>query len=214
MHYDIVRGITTAEYEDRMNRGWRRFGHSLFRPECASCKECRSIRVPVETFHQSRSQKRVWAMNKDVTLSIGEPCVTEEKLELHRKYHAFQSDFKGWPDHHGSTAEDYTESFVLNPFPTEEWCYHVGDRLLGVGYVDCVPGGLSAIYFYYDPDERRRSLGTWNVLMVLAAAANRQLPHVYLGFYVRGCRSLEYKANFRPNQVLDRDTGEWSPFVT
>ena len=33
-----------------------------------------------------------------------------------------------------------------------------------MSYVDVLPAGLSAIYFYYEPDLRHLSLGTWNVL--------------------------------------------------
>ena len=36
-------------------------------------------------------------------------------------------------------------------------------------------------------------------------------PHVYLGYFVDGCASLEYKARFRPNEVLGAD-GEWGAF--
>jgi arginyl-tRNA--protein-N-Asp/Glu arginylyltransferase len=46
---------------------------------------------------------------------------------------------------------------------------------------------------------------------VIAAARERHLPHVYLGYYVEGCRSLEYKARFRPNEVLNSN-GVWAPF--
>jgi leucyl-tRNA---protein transferase len=37
------------------------------------------------------------------------------------------------------------------------------------------------------------------------------LSHVYLGYYVEGCGSLEYKARFQPNEVPGPD-GEWVPF--
>jgi leucyl-tRNA---protein transferase len=37
------------------------------------------------------------------------------------------------------------------------------------------------------------------------------LPHLYLGYHVAGCRSLEYKANFRPNETLGVD-GKWRTF--
>jgi arginine-tRNA-protein transferase len=80
-----------------------------------------------------------------------------------------------------------------------------------VGYVDVVPEGLSAIYFFYDPDERERSLGTYNVIAILREAAARKIPYVYLGYYVEGCRSLEYKARFRPNEVIHPD-GRWRLF--
>jgi arginine-tRNA-protein transferase len=67
------------------------------------------------------------------------------------------------------------------------------------------------MYFFHDPDERDRSLGTYNVMSILRAAAEWELPHVYLGYYVAGCRSLEYKARFRPNETLQPD-GTWQPF--
>jgi hypothetical protein len=43
------------------------------------------------------------------------------------------------------------------------------------------------------PDERHRSLGTFNILALIAAARERGLPHVYLGYYVEGSRSRSAK---------------------
>jgi arginine-tRNA-protein transferase len=213
LHYEVVGQLDPAEYMDRLKSGWRRFGYSLFRPTCPSCRACRSIRVRVAAFRPDRSQRRAWAANADVTITIGPPAVSKLKLEMYDKFHAFQHEFKGWPGHGPETASDYIESFVDNPFPTEEWCYRIGDRLVGVGYVDVLPEGLSAIYFYYDPDVRDRSLGTFNVMSVIRAAADRGLSHVYLGYYVKGCRSLEYKGRFRPNEAFGPDGG-WEPFLS
>jgi arginyl-tRNA--protein-N-Asp/Glu arginylyltransferase len=89
-----------------------------------------------------------------------------------------------------------------NPFPTEEWTYYLGNRLIAVAYVDALPEGLSAIYCCYDPTERARSLGTFNILSLLVSARERRLPHVYVGHYVAGRRSIEYKRTSRPNEVL------------
>ena len=212
LHYEIVGELTPAEYLARLRTGWRRFGYSLFRPRCESCRACQSLRVDVARFRPSATQKRVARRNQDeVRLTIGSPEVSAEKLALYDKFHAFQTDLKDWPGHAPKSADDYAESFVDNPFPVQEWCYHVGDRLVGVGYVDPLPGGLSAVYFYYDPDERPRSLGVWNVLSILRYAAETGVPHVYLGFYVEGCRSLDYKAKYRPNEVLGPD-GVWRAF--
>ena len=70
---------------------------------------------------------------------------------------------------------------------------------------------MSAIYFFYDPDLRGRSLGTFNVMCLLEECALRKLTYLYLGYYVQGCRSLEYKGNFAPNQTLGAD-GKWHDF--
>ncbi len=214
LEYEIVGSLTPAEYMARLKAGWRRFGYSLFRPGCPSCRACRTLRVPTATFRPDRSQKRAAALNDaDVTLTVGPPAATREKIRLYDAFHAHQQEAKGWPEHGKGNANDYIESFVENPFMTEEWAYRVGPRLVGVGYVDRLPEGLSAIYFFYDPGERGRSLGTYNVLSVLRGAARLGLPHVYLGYYVDGCRSLEYKARYRPNETPDA-AGAWKPFRT
>ncbi len=210
LEYDIVRSATAEEYLLRMQSGWRRFGHALFRPVCRGCQECKSLRIPVQTFKPNRSQRRCLQANADVQLEIGEPRITPEHLDLYHRYHAFQTDHKGW-SWHPKNVHAYAESFVLNPFPTQEWRYYLGHELIGIGYVDALGEGLSAIYFFYAPEYRERSLGTLNVLRAIAVAAERDLPYLYLGYYVDGCRSLEYKANFTPNEVLDPE-GEWTPF--
>jgi leucyl-tRNA---protein transferase len=229
LEYEYVSAMTPAEYLQRMLEGWRRFGTMLFRPACQTCRACRALRVVVERFRPDRSQRRARKANEgQVTLRIGKPGVSKAKLALYDRYHAFQSEAKGWPQHPAKDAASYVDSFVHHPFPVEEWCYYLGDRLVGVGYVDHLPpvgprkavpaglpaqAGLSAIYFFYDPDQRPRSLGTWNVLSLIDEAARRRLPYVYLGYYVEGCPSMSYKPRFAPNQVRDAD-GVWRDFCT
>ena len=84
--------------------------------------------------------------------------------------------------------------------------------MIGVGYVDDLPVGPSAITFIHDPRHRDRSLGTYNVLALVDHARGLGLPHVYLGYHVAGCPSMAYKACFRPNQALHPD-GRWRDFL-
>lgn len=212
LEYEQFEQLTPAEYLKRLTQGWRRFGGLLFRPRCVSCRACQSLRVVVERFRPNRSQRRARKANEGIVrISKGEPRVTRTKLDLYDRYHAFQTENKGWPWHEPKDAHEYALSFVENPFPTQEWCFFMEDRLIGVGYVDHLPGALSAIYFFYDPEERDRSLGTWNVLSIIEHAAERRIPHVYLGYFVEGCPSLAYKATFAPNEVLGPDR-RWHEF--
>jgi arginyl-tRNA--protein-N-Asp/Glu arginylyltransferase len=212
LEYEHFASISPSEYMERMQAGWRRFGHSLFHNRCPDCTRCQSLRVLVEWFQPTRAQRRCWKLNAgSVRVCIGRPSVSPAKLRLYDRFHAFQTETKGWPLHPAKDAASYAEAFVENPFPTQEWCYYLDDRLVGVGYVDDLPGGMSAIYFFYDPDERDRSLGTFNVLSVIDAARSRGIPHVYLGYFVEGCQSMEYKATFGPNQVRGSD-GAWHNF--
>ena len=209
LRYDIAPGLERAEYMTRLREGWRRFGPILFRPECPSCQMCKSLRVSVGAFRASESQRRAWQRNAgDVDVRIGRPSISDEKLDLLHKFHGYGHETKGWP----ADRTIDLRLFVHNPFPTEEWSYFLNDRLIAVGYVDAMAEGLSAIYFYWDPAERHRSLGTFNILAMIESARERGLPHVYLGYYVEGCRSLEYKARFRPNEVIGPQ-GQWESFV-
>lgn len=213
LEYEMVASISAAEFTQKLEEGWRRFGPMLFRPRCPHCQACQPLRVDVAKFRPNRSQRRAWKENwASIDVHIGRPQVTRSRLDLYDKFHAFQVDHKDWPAHAKKDAGSYGESFVNNPAFTEEWDFYLGDRLAGVGYADRLATSMSAIYFFYDPDLRSRSLGTFNVLCLLRECARRKLQHLYLGYFVQGCRSLEYKANFKPNQVR-APSGEWRDFL-
>src|ERR1700722_6401870 len=97
LEYEYVASMTEAEYLQKMLDGWRRFGTMLFRPACSSCRACRALRVPADRFRPDRSQRRAGQANRgDVELRIGAPSVTKAKLALYDRYHAHQSEVKGW----------------------------------------------------------------------------------------------------------------------
>jgi arginine-tRNA-protein transferase len=209
IEYVCVAKLDPDEYMAHLLAGWRRFGHTLFRQTCTGRDACRSLRADAANFLPDRSQRRTRQANEGtVELRIGTPSTTPEKVALLNRFHADRSETRGWlPSDLGDPTE-YARAFVLNPFPTQEWCFSIDDVLVGVGYVDELPGGLSAIYFARDPAFRERSLGTWNVLCLLDRAKALGLPHVYLGYHAHGSASLQYKGRFRPHQRLGRD-GVW-----
>jgi arginine-tRNA-protein transferase len=212
LEYEMVVNLSAAEYTERLEQGWRRFGGMLFRPRCALCQACRSLRVDVKQFKPDRSQRRAVKTNQgDIELRVGPPSVSRAKLKLYDRFHEFQTDRKGWPEHPAKDPDSYRESFVHNPEFTEEWCYYLEGQLVGVGYADRLLDSMSAIYFFYDPEYRARSLGTFNVMCLLKECSQQPFSYLYLGYYVPGCHSLEYKGNFTPNQVLHPD-GQWRDF--
>ena len=195
--------------------GWRRFGYMLFRNRCSGQNACRSLRVDVAALS---SRPRPAPRRKTNQGAI------ELSASAHRRSHAksslYLTDFmrsgpkrRAGHQHDSEDAVDYVRTFVLNPFPTQEWCYFLDGVLVGVGYVDTLARGLSAIYFAHDPTFHDRSLGTWNVLNVIERASGVGLPHVYLGYAADGCPSLQYKLRFRPNQVLGSN-GHWRDNVS
>ncbi|MBN1443559.1 MAG: GNAT family N-acetyltransferase, partial [Planctomycetes bacterium] len=94
-----------------------------------------------------------------------------------------------------------------NAATTLEFRYRLGGRLVGVAYVGEGTDALNSIYSFADPSLARRSLGTFDVLSEIQEAARRGKEYLYLGYHVRGCSSMEYKAGFRPFEVLRH--GRW-----
>src|SRR5262249_44619859 len=127
LEYEYVSDLSAAEYRQRMAAGWRHFGRMLFRPRCAACTACRSLRIPAQHFRPDRSQRRAWKANAgDVRVVVGKPMVSRARLDLYDRYHAYQTEHRGWPLHPAKDADSYAGSFVRNPFPVQEWCYYLG----------------------------------------------------------------------------------------
>jgi len=192
-------------YHRFMDANFRRAGSVFYQPICHGCRECMAIRIPVDAFRPSKSQRRCRRRNQDLGMEVGEPCATDEKYELYRRYVAARHATPVPEDREGFEGFLYT-----SPVQTVEVCYREGGgRLLAVGICDGCSHSLSSVYFYYDPAEsRRRSLGTFGVLYEIELTRQMHLAHYYLGYWVAGCRAMRYKADFRPCEVLHAD-GVW-----
>ena len=148
LDYMIVAKMDPDEIWPHLLAGWRRFGYTLFRQNCSGSNACRSLRVDAVRFRLDRSQRRARKANEGaIRLLIGNPEVTDEKVSLLDRFHADRSETRGWSHHKSSDAAEFVKRFVLNPFPTQEWCFFRGNVLVGIGYVDELAAGLSAIYF-------------------------------------------------------------------
>jgi len=197
----LMTGVSPAELDDLLVRGWRRFGPVYFRPVCATCDECVSVRVPVATFSPSPNLRRVLRRGSHLRIEVGEPLVDDERLELYRRWYTSREARRGWkPDLIG--VESYAMQFCFPHAAAREFSYWDGEELMGIGIADETPHALSAVYCYYDPDRSHLSIGTYNVLRAIEYARHRRLSYVYLGYRVEGCPSLEYKGRFRPQERL------------
>ena len=99
-------------------------------------------------------------------------------------------------------GEDFSR-FLFTPWsPTSFVCLRLRGRLLGVAVTDFASSGLSAVYTFFDPTERARGLGTYSILRQIELARERGLPHVYLGYWIARHPKMDYKARFRPLELL------------
>lgn len=203
LEFRFVPDLTAAQWQHLLQRGWRRHGLNIFRPACPACAECRSLRVDVSRFSPSKSQRRTLRKNDDVTVELALPEVSDEHLRVFNEYHADMHDRRQWRFRQ-SDADDYYESFLAGDWSfAREMRFLRDGRLIGVGLVDVVPEGLSSIYFYHDPEWRPRGPGTFSVLKEFEHIRESGGRYDYLGYWVSGCPSMTYKANFVPHELLD-----------
>jgi leucyl-tRNA---protein transferase len=190
-------------YHEFLDRSFRRSGAVIYQPVCQGCRECVPIRVPVGKFRPSKSQRRCRRRNEDLVLKVGESVATDEKFSLYQRYQSERHDSD--PD----TRSGFESFLYRSPVDTLEFVYRdQAGQLLAVGICDVCHRSLSSVYFYYDPAQSRRGLGTYGALCELKYAAERHIEHYYLGFWVKGCGKMSYKADFKPCEILHAD-GCW-----
>ena len=182
--------------------GFRRSGRYTYRPHCAQCSACISVRVPVESFQPKRRQIRTLKKNQDVIFTARTPILDEDRYELYRRYienrHADGDMYPPSP----SQDESFLASNSEHAFFLEA---RLNDRLIAVTLFDEVPGnGLSAIYTFFEPAAEFdiRSLGRLMVLQLIEVARGLKLPYVYLGYWIRDSKKIAYKNEYRPIEML------------
>lgn len=198
-------GLAAATSEALLLRGFRRSGRIFYRPRCPACRACVSIRIPVDAFRPSRSQRRVLRRNRDVRVVVGPPELSAAKMDLYRRYLGAQH-----PDSPQSLgAEALGEFLYESVVDSREIEYRrADDMLIGVSIIDVTERSVSSVYHYFDPAEARRSPGVFSVLQEIELAGAWDKPHYYLGFWIEQCRTMHYKAAYRPHELLI--DGRWA----
>ena len=212
-HYKVIENATAEHCQDLIERGYRRFGKMYFRPICADCNECQSIKIDVQNYAFSKSAKRVLKKASHIKSYIQQPSITQEHLDLFEGYHLHMRDKKGW-EHNETTAEHYYNSFVLGH---EEFGYEVlyydENKLIAVDLIDVLEDGVSSIYFYYNPEYSHLSLGKLSLYNQIKFADKSNKKWIYLGYYVEDCPSLSYKAEYKPFVTLRDRPAEHEEFI-
>lgn len=206
MFVDPRADINKRLYSQLTSLGFRRSGSHYYRPHCESCAACIPVRIDTRYFEHDRNQRRVMSRNADLTCAMAPGHFTDEYYELYDRY-IRQRHADG--DMYPPSREQFTSFLVEGA--TETWFLEMRleGRLIGLAVVDALEDGLSAIYTVFDPEEDKRSLGTFAVLWQIEEVRRRGTPYLYLGYWIKACRKMNYKTRFRPIEALL--DGRWQP---
>jgi arginyl-tRNA--protein-N-Asp/Glu arginylyltransferase len=204
-------GERAGELNDILTHGGFRRSQSIaYRPACEACRACVSVRVISADFRPTRSMRRIMDRNSDMVGEMRVAVPTSEQYSVFRGYLDSRHRDGGMAD---MTVLDYAMMVEDSHVETRIVEYRrqgpdsfitgrgAGD-LIAVALTDVLGDGLSMVYSFFDPDQADRSLGTFMILDHISRARRMGLPYVYLGYWVRGSRKMDYKSRFLPQERL------------
>jgi len=185
--------------------GFRRSQNIAYRPSCETCAACVSVRIPVHAYVMNRTDRKVRNRNQDLVRRVVDPIATAEQYDLLKAYLAAR--------HPGGGMNEMSESDFVTMVEDSSVRTHVVEyrlpeaegergRLVGFAIIDLLADGLSMVYSAYDPELPNRSLGRFIVLDQLHQSSVVALPYLYLGYWVKGAPTMDYKAQYQPLEGL------------
>jgi leucyl-tRNA---protein transferase len=178
-------------------RGWRHFGSMFFRYSetdlGSGVGHIIPLRINLEKFGLSESQRRTLRRNTDLRVSFGSPVIGDAERRL---FDAHASRFR---ENVPSSPESFLGSEPASGIPCEIRQLSVTDdqgRLLAASYVAFGRDAWSSIYAMFDPEESRRRLGIATLLWEIESARAAGCRWLYHGYAFREPSHYDYKKGF------------------
>ncbi len=203
-------GANASELNDALGKiGFRRSQGVAYRPSCADCSACISVRVVTKEFAPNASQRKVLKRHADLEVTAAQPWSTDEQYQLLRRYLALRHPDGGMAGMDEIDFADMVEQTPVNTFVIEYREPSIDGypgKLVGACLTDQQGDGISMIYsFFVADDQKRAGLGNFIIMDHILRAGAAGLPYVYLGYWIQGSGRMEYKTKFRPIERLGPD---------
>jgi arginine-tRNA-protein transferase len=207
--------INTKSYGELISQGFRRSGKFAYRPHCEECNACISVRVVLNQFMPTRSQKRAYKQHAHLTATILPLNFKQAHFDLYAQYQALRhpADEALVPNNDIDDVKQY-QQFICQS-NVESLLIEFKDaqnEIKIISIVDIVRDGISAVYTFYNASDQKASYGTYAVMWLTEWSKNLNLPYLYLGYWIQENQKMAYKVNFKPQEKLI--DGEWVSFST
>jgi arginyl-tRNA--protein-N-Asp/Glu arginylyltransferase len=193
--------------------GWRRFGANFFRysitlAESGALDVIVPLRITLDDFAASRSQRRILRRNSDLTWETRPASLSREVADLFEKH---RQRFK-------QNVPDSLAVFLGNdpgdsPCDCLELRCLLHGRLVAASFLDIGARSVSSVYAVFDPAESRRSPGILTLLKEIAWAREHGMTFLHPGYTTLGPGVYEYKKQFSGLEGYDWGDAQWRPWI-
>lgn len=192
--------------------GWRHFGETFFRyslqfdEASMGLQLIQPLRIDLQRFAPSKSQRRVLNKNTDVRWEIIPARAGDDVQAMFQRH---KQRFK-------SNVPETLFSFIAlentatEPCECLEFRALLDDQLIAASFLAVGSTSSSSIYGLFDPDHSHRSLGALTMLKEIEHCRAAGHRFYYPGYATRESSAYDYKKRFNALEWLNWTTGEWS----
>ena len=181
------KSINQNTFQDLIEKGFRRSGQYIYKPNCKSCTACIPIRLPVQKFLFSKTQKRIYKKYSFFKVREAPLTFKQKHFDLYLKY---QNKRHSFINKEQNNLDDYNDFLIKSNVKSKLIEFWDGDLLKIVSIVDIVSDGISAVYTFYDPDDDKASYGTYSIIWLINWCKAQQLKYIYLGYWIGECNKM------------------------
>ena len=193
--------LPQKKFSDLVASGYRRSGYHTYRPICENCSKCLPIRIPIQTFLPNKTQKKTYRNLKlTLTAEMSPLEYSEAAFLLFENYQRIR---------HPETFEtfnsrDVYENLLLSSCTDSKliYFYDTADNLRLVSVIDLLTDGISSVYTFYDTKDSKHSFGTYAILWQIEECKRKSKDYLYLGYLIKECDRMKYKANYKPYELF------------
>lgn len=198
--------IDSPVYSELVRAGFRRSGAFTYRPHCDHCQACVPVRVCVEDFRPTRTQRRMRTRHDNLCTNVLDLKYNAEHYALYLRYQAQRHSGGGMDQ---DSREQYRHFLLQSNVHSQLVEFREQGILRMVSIIDQLQDGFSSVYTFFDPAVENASFGTYSILWQIKQCRARDLPYLYLGYWIGQSRKMAYKTQFQPMEgLIDQ---HWQP---
>jgi leucyl-tRNA---protein transferase len=206
--YFTMDSMSLTEWELLLALGWRHNGMLFFRTSHDTDGDNNKldvlpIRYQLNQYEMSKSQRKIWRKNQDLSYRLSPLSIRDDihfMFDQHKERFSYNVPL---------SIYDFVSAVPNAPFPTYQFEIYKHDKLIACTFVDIMRGCLSSTYAMFDPEESKRSLGVFTMLLEMAYGVAYKKAFHYPGYAYLQPSHMDYKKQFAGSEYYDWLTAQW-----